>query len=355
MSTLKLLTPGPVCLHPEARRVLAAPQLHHRSEEASEQIAEARTNIAKMAGSSGEALILTGSGTAAMEALLRAFFAPGETVWVPVAGKFSQRWMEIARSAGLKVLQSEFTWGESVPLESVPTGIDGALLTHSETSTGVLHDLRGLAERVKQANPGARVLADAITSFMLTHLAMDDWRIDGVAIGSQKGLMSPPGIAFAVISKKHLSGLRSSGYYLDLAREMAQQKKQQTAFTPAINLIAAVAAVSRQYQSKEALSKHLRHKEQANKEIYRVGESYGLQPVPKGVAARSPATAAFYLPKGLTPAKISRAMLERGWRIAGGQGPLKGKTIRLSAMGYLREDELAKALEDFSQVLADHL
>ncbi|WP_457638276.1 pyridoxal-phosphate-dependent aminotransferase family protein [Oceanithermus sp.] len=350
MSTEKLLTPGPVCLHPAARKALAAPQIHHRSQPAEKVLASLRENARLAAATTGETVVITGSGTAAMTALATGLFAPGDRVWVPVAGKFSERWAEIARSAGLEPLITDYEWGQAADPADVPEGVQGALLTHSETSTGVLQPLKELAAAVRARNPRALVVADAVTSFLLSELRMDDWQVDALAIGSQKGLMSPPGLGLALLGPRALSALRPAGYYLNLDRELTAQKRGQTAYTPAINLVAAAAAVLEEIMT-AGLSAHLSRKQEFNERFYQIGLSAGLKPVPQEAASRSPATAAFFLPEEAPANAFSGPMLARGWRIAGGQGPLKGKIFRISAMGYLNDAELEKAYTDFEEVL----
>ena len=349
----KLLTPGPVCLHPAARKALAQPQIHHRSPAASKLLTSLRENVARVAGTAGETVVVTGSGTAAMVALVAGLFAPGARVWVPLAGKFSERWAEIAASAGLDVVTTEHPWGAAVSSADVPKApLDGALLTHSETSTGVLQPVAELAAAVKAASPQALVVADAVTSFLLSELRMDEWGLDALAIGSQKGLMSPPGLGLAVLAESALESLRSAGYYLDLARELGQQRGGQTAYTPAINLVAAAAAVLEEVL-REGLDGHLRQKSERNRRFYEIGAKAGLQPLPQAGAQKSPATAAFYLPEGAAAGSLATAMSARGWRIAGGQGPLKGRIFRISAMGYLENDEMERAFSDFESALQE--
>ncbi len=352
MKRLRLLTPGPVNLHPVALAALAQPQLHHRSPEAGELVRDLRERIARLAGTVGEAVLLGGSGTAAMEAAVRALFAPGARVWVPVAGKFSERWCEIARAAELEPVCDAYEWGSAVPPETVPTGpLDGALLTHSETSTGVLQPLAELSARVRERHPGALVVADVVTSFALAPVRMDAWGLDAAVLGSQKGLMSPPGLAAVVLGARGLKRLRPAGYYLDLARELRAQRARQTAFTPPINLIEAAAAVMAALEAADWEARFARVRE-VNERFYALGKTAGLTPVPAPGAERSPATAAFYLPRGMPYAEVSQAFAARGWRVAGGQGPLKGRILRVSAMGYFEDGELERAWRDFAEITA---
>jgi len=186
----------------------------------------------------------------------------------------------------------------------------------------------------------------------LSEIRMDEWGLDALAIGSQKGLMSPPGLGLAVLAESALGHLRPAGYYLDLARELGQQRGGQTAYTPAINLVASAAAVLEEVL-REGLDEHLRQKSERNNRFYEIGVAAGLQTVPQAGAQKSPATAAFYLPKGATAGSLVAAMSSRGWRVAGGQGPLKGRIFRISAMGYLEDTEMERAFTDFESALKE--
>ncbi|WP_457634502.1 pyridoxal-phosphate-dependent aminotransferase family protein [Oceanithermus desulfurans] len=354
VTRLRLLTPGPVNLHPAALQALTRPQLHHRSPEATAIVRALRKRLAELLGTRGEALLVGGSGTAAMEAVVRALFRPGARVWVPVAGKFAERWAEIARAAGLEPQVSEHPWGAVVGPDDLPPGrLDGALLTHSETSTGVLHPVRELAAAVRARSPEALVVVDAVTSFLVAELELEAWGLDAAVSGSQKGAMAPPGLAFAWLAPRALERLRPSGYYLDLSRELTAQRRGQTAFTPPIQIIEAVHDVLKAAwpQGRDDLARHWAAKREANARFYARGAELGLRPVPAREEARSPATAAFYLPEGWTAGDLAAAFAERGWRVAGGQGPLKGRIFRVSAMGYFTRAELERAYGDFTAVL----
>lgn len=351
---LRLLTPGPVNLHPAALAALARPQLHHRSPEAAALVRGLRARLASLLETRGEALLIGGSGTAAMEAAARALFPPGARVWVPIAGKFAERWAEIARSAGLVPIVTEHAWGEAVRPDHLPRlSLDGALLTHSETSTGVLHPVRELAAAVRAHNPEATVLVDAVTSFLAAPLSLESWGLDAAVSGSQKGAMAPPGLAFVWLAPRALERLRPAGYYLDLVHELAAQREGQTAFTPPIGIIEAVDAVlaAQRFERRADLEGYWKRKREDNEQFYALGEDLGLRPLPRVQEARSPATAAFYLPEGRSFPELSTAFAERGWRIAGGQGPLKGHIFRVSALGYFDSGELERAYEDFTELL----
>ncbi|MEN2982497.1 MAG: aminotransferase class V-fold PLP-dependent enzyme [Thermus sp.] len=346
-----LLTPGPVRLHPKALEALARPQLHHRTEPARELFLRARSLLRAAFATQGEVLILTGSGTLAMEALVLNLFVPGERVLVPVYGKFSERFAEIAESAGLRVDRLQLPYGQVPTPERVARpGYRGLLLVHSETSTGALVDLPALAQAFKGENPEGLVGADMVTSLLVSPVALEAWGVDGAVSGSQKGLMCPPGLGLVALAPRALEGLRPRGYYLDLARELKAQREGESAWTPAINLVGAVAAVLEEVLPR--LEDHLALKAWQNALLYRVGEELGLKAVP---VAQSPAVAAFYLPEGVPYRAVKEAFAQRGAVIAGGQGPLRGRIFRLSLMGSYDRYEALGVAALFREALGDIL
>lgn len=346
-----LLTPGPVRVHPKALEALARPQLHHRTGPAREVFLKARGLLKEAFRTEGEVLILTGSGTLAMEALVTNLFAPGERVLVPVYGKFSERFYEIALEAGLDVHRLDLPYGRVPRPEDVARkGYRGLLLVHSETSTGALAGLPALSGAFKAENPEGLVGADMVTSLLLSEVALEAYGVDAAASGSQKGLMCPPGLGFVALSPRALEGLRPRGYYLNLARELKAQREGESAWTPAINLVRAVAAVLEEVLPR--LKEHLALKAWQNGLLYGVGEEKGLKGVPE---VRSPAVAAFYLPKGAAYGAVKEAFARRGAVIAGGQGPLKGRIFRLSLMGAYDRYEALGAAALFREVLDEIL
>ncbi|WP_018110899.1 pyridoxal-phosphate-dependent aminotransferase family protein [Thermus igniterrae] len=346
-----LLTPGPVRLHPKAQEALARPQLHHRTEPARALFLKARALLREAFGTEGEVLILTGSGTLAMEALVLNLFAPGERVLVPVYGKFSERFAEIAQAHGLAVERLDYPYGAVPRPEDVAReGFRGLLLVHSETSTGALVDLPALARAFKAANPEGLVGADMVTSLLVRPVALEAFGVDAAVSGSQKGLMCPPGLGFVALSPRALEALRPRGYYLDLSRERKAQGEGESAWTPAIGLVGAVAAVLEEVMPH--LEAHLALKAWQNDLLYGVGEELGLKAVP---AVRSPAVAAFYLPEGVPYRAVKEAFAQRGAVIAGGQGPLKGRIFRLSLMGHYDRYEALGVAALFKEAFADIL
>jgi len=328
----RLLTPGPVELHPKALEALSRPQLHHRSDEARQVFLKAKAGLEAAFKTQGQVLLLTGSGTAAMDALVQNLFAPGARVLVPVHGNFSERWARIAQQAGLEVVRLDLEWGRVVRrehLEEASGPFDGLLLTHSESSTGALNDVQSLAQAFKARFPQGLVVVDAITSLFVSEFALEGWGIDAAACGSQKGIMCPPGLGYAALSPRAIEHLKPRGFYLNLASELKVQSAGESAWTPAINLVAATAAVLEVLLPR--LPEHLALKERQNQILYAAGERLGLKPVPE---VKSPATTCFYLPEGVSYLQLKEAFAAQGATIIGGQGQLKGRVFRLSLMGY---------------------
>ncbi|MCS7068845.1 MAG: aminotransferase class V-fold PLP-dependent enzyme [Meiothermus sp.] len=328
----RLLTPGPVELHPKALEALSRPQLHHRSDAAKQVFLQAKAGLEAAFQTQGQVLLLTGSGTAGMDALVQNLFAPGERVLVPVHGNFSERWARIAQEAGLHVERLELPWGRVVRaehLESASGPFAGLLLTHSESSTGALNDVRALAQVFKARFPEGLVVVDAITSLLVSEFALEGWGLDAAVAGSQKGLMCPPGLAYVALSPRAIERLKPRSFYLNLGAELKVQNSGESAWTPAINLVAATAAVLEELLPR--LSEHLALKKKQNDLLYDGGEQLGLQVVPE---VKSSATTCFYLPEGVTYGQVKSAFAARGATIIGGQGQLKGKVFRLSLMGY---------------------
>lgn len=328
----RLLTPGPVELHPKALAAISQPQLHHRSDAAKQVFLQAKAGLEACCKTQGQVLMLTGSGTAAMEALVLNLFQPGARVFVPVHGNFSERWANIAFQAGLDVERLELEWGTVVwpeHLENLSGHFDGLLLTHSESSTGALNDVQALARTFKARFPEGLVVVDVITSLFVSEFELENWGVDAAACGSQKGLMCPPGLAYAALSPEAIQRLKPRSFYLNLGAELKVQSSGESAWTPAISLVAATAAVLEELLPR--LPQHLALKKQQNDVLYATGDQLGLKTVPE---VKSPATTCFYLPEGVKYAQVKNAFAAREATIIGGQGQLRGKVFRLSLMGY---------------------
>lgn len=350
----RLIAPGPVEISGDVQRALSLPQLHHRSPEAKAILKRALELLRVVAGlpvSSGwQPLILTMSGTGAFEAVLSSLVPHGAKVSSLSAGKFGERWSDMAKLLGYAVTEQRFAWGESIPPTAalrVAPDTRALLITHSETSTGALHDLERIASAARAANPEILIIVDAITSLGMAELRPLEWGLDAIVSGSQKAVAGPPGLGLVFLSLRALGALGSvqpSGYYLDLRRELKVQPQGETAFTPAINLIAALNA------SLEPIATEI---EQVGLEAYWAGKKAlndALLAAARSLGCSSfaqhpsPACVTLIPPAPISGRMLWSALLKRGARAQTGQDAIKDAICRISFMGHFdRYDALSFA------------
>ncbi len=352
----RLLAPGPVEVPPAVLEALARPVTHHRAPAFRETFLRARERLATVFSVPGDdVLIVTGSGTAGFEAALVSAVPAGDRVLALHAGRFGERWAAMAESLGYQVEHLEAAPGAEFDLSEVAERLDATsqlaavTLVHSETSTGALHDVRAVAELVRRVRPEALVLVDAVTSLACAELRPLEWGLDAVVSGSQKGVMTPPGLAFVWLSERAWQRSEGAGragsYYLDLHRERAKQAGGQTAFTPAVSLVAGL-DVALGMLLDEGLENVWRRRAGLNAALLAAGGALGLR---QFAARPSPAVAALVVPEGIGARAVLSAARARGATLAGGQGELAGTIIRPSLLGYAdRYDAVAAAqlLED---------
>ena len=352
----RLLAPGPVEVPPAVLEALARPVTHHRAPAFRETFLRARERLATVFSVPGDdVLIVTGSGTAGFEAALVSAVPAGDRVLALHAGRFGERWAAMAESLGYQVEHLEAAPGAEFDLSEVAERLDATsqlaavTLVHSETSTGALHDVRAVAELVRRVRPEALVLVDAVTSLACAELRPLEWGLDAVVSGSQKGVMTPPGLAFVWLSERAWQRSEGAGragsYYLDLHRERAKQAGGQTAFTPAVSLVAGL-DVALGMLLDEGLENVWRRRAGLNAALLAAGGALGLR---QFAARPSPAVAALVVPEGTGARAVLSAARARGATLAGGQGELAGTIIRPSLLGYAdRYDAVAAAqlLED---------
>src|SRR5262245_20326156 len=230
-----LMTPGPTPVPPQVLAAMAEAVVHHRAPDFRVIFQQCLERLRQVCRTGSDVLLFTASGTAAMESVLTNLCAPGDRVLVVSAGYFGERWLAIARLHGCEVEELRYAWGESPTADDLAARLDelgdvrAVILTHSETSTGVVADVQALAAAAKAA--GARVAVDAVSSLGAVPLEPDSWGLDAVASGSQKALMTPPGLALAVVSEQAWKELRPSrSFYLDWQRTRKAQEKLDSAF-----------------------------------------------------------------------------------------------------------------------------
>lgn len=348
----RLIAPGPVEVEPRVLAQLAQPQMHHRAPEGVERLMHTRSQLTELLGAPGyESVIVTGSGTAAFEGALVSLVPGGAKVVNAQAGKFSERWGEMARQFGYQTQVVAKPWGELIdPGEVADAAADAhtLLVTHSETSTGALHDLEAIARAARARNPDLLIIADCITSYGVAELRPKEWGIDVIVSGSQKGAATPPGLGLLFLSPEAQARLipnTSRGFYLDMARELKGQMGGNTPQTPAINLIYALSTSLERLLSvpREVL---WREKRLQNEAIIAAGTALGGR---SWASRSSPAVAVLCPPEGLTGRAVAQRLAAMGQRALPGQAPHEDTVFRVSNMGYAdRYDALSIAgiLED---------
>jgi aspartate aminotransferase-like enzyme len=357
MKKYQLMAPGPTPVPSPVLLAMAQPIIHHRTPEYEALFTEVRGQLKWLFQTAEDVVLLTCSGTGAMEAVVVSTLSAGDVVAIVRGGKFADRFAELAAVYGLQVVNLEAPFGETVPparraeaLRARPE-IKAVLVQHSETSTGVLHDVRGYAEVTR--GTAAILVVDAVSSLGIAELAMDAWGVDAVVAGSQKGLMLPPGLAFCALSAKawrHAAAARLPKYYFDLAAERKAGAKNDVRFTPAVSLVIGLREALRMMQAEGLANVVKRHDLLAR--ATRAGvEALGLRLFAK--APPSPAVTAVVAPAGVDSETIVAAFSkEHDITIAGGQGEMKGKLFRLGHMGYVAEFDVITALAALEQVLA---
>ncbi len=244
---LRLLTPGPTPLLPKALHAMMGSDIHHRTEDFRKIYTTVLADLKEVMGTSNDVLALVSSGTGAMEASVANLFSPGDRVIACTAGKFGERWVQIAKAFGLDAIVIEEPYGKSVSAQRVADtlkanpNVRGVFVQASETSTGASHDVRAMGEAVKKTD--AIFIVDAITGLGTQPLDIDKWGLDVVIGGSQKAFMIPPGLAFLSISPKAWAFAETSKlprYYFDLRKEKKSAAGGESSWTPAISLYLAL-------------------------------------------------------------------------------------------------------------------
>ena len=358
MKKYYLMAPGPTPVPNQILLAMARPIIHHRTPEYEALFAEVREGLKWLVQTTQETIILAASGTGAMEAAVTNTLSPGNKALVVRAGKFGERWAEICAAYGVEVVALDAPFGHTVPPDRVADalkktpGIRAVLCQHSETSTGVLHDVRGYTEATRKSD--AILVVDTVSSLGVADLPMDAWGVDVVVAGSQKGLMLPPGLALCTLSDKAWDRVKQAKlprYYFNLLEEKKLVVKNQPHFTPAVSIVIGLREVLAMLKAEGLANIFKRHDRLAR--ATRAGvEALGLELFAK--ATPSPAITSVVSPKGIDSEKVLAAYAKsHNITIAGGQGEMKGKVFRLGHMGYVGDFDVVVALAALEQVLAE--
>ena len=358
MKKYQLMAPGPTPVPSEVLLAMARPIIHHRTPEYAALFTEIRAGLKRLVQTRQEVLTPACTGTGAMEAAVANTLSAGDRVIVVNAGAFAQRWLAIAKAFRLDVVELAAPHGDTVPPERVAEAlrahadVRAVLVQHSESGTGVLHDVRGYAEVT--ARTPAILVVDAVSSLGIADLPMDAWGVDVVVSASQKGLMLPPGLGLLALSDKAWAAHARATlprFYLDLGEERKYATKNEARFTPAVSIMVGLREVLRMIEA-EGLANVFRRHDRLSRATRAGAEALGLTLFPR--TTPSPALTAVAVPAGLDADRVVEGFAtQHNITIDGGRGPTKGKIFRIGHMGYAAETDVIVAIAALEQVLAD--
>lgn len=358
---LMLMIPGPTPVPEKVLLAMAKHPMGHRSGDFSEIMAEITQNLKWLHQTQNDLLILTASGTGAMEAGIINFLSPGDRVLVGCNGKFGDRWGEVCDAYGLQTERITAEWGKALDPEQFREQLEAdkektikaVIITHSETSTGVLNDLEAINRHVK-AHGEALIIVDTVTSLGAVSVPVDEWGLDVVASGSQKGYMIPPGLGFVAVSAKAWEAYKTAKlprYYLDLGKYRKDAAKNTTPFTPPVNMFFGLQVALQMMQAEGLENIFARHKRLTAASRAAV-KALGL-PLFAPDDAASPAITAV-APEGVDAEKIRSVMKKRfDIALAGGQDHLKGKIFRIGHLGFVGDRDILAAISSLEATLLE--
>lgn len=352
-----LLAPGPTPVPPEVLLSMAMPIIHHRSPDFIPILDNAKKGLQWLFQTKNDVLILSSSGTGGMVGSVNNFFNPSDKVLVVNGGKFGERWTKIAQAYGLKVEEIVVEWGYSVKPEMVEAAlkkdpeIKGVFVQATETSTGVYHDIEGIGKIIKNY-PNTIFIVDAISALVAHDIRTDEWNIDILVGGSQKGLMLPPGLAFVSVSEKAWKMNEKSKmprFYFNFRKERENLAKNQTNFTSAVTLIIGLNEAIKILQKEGLENVFKRHERLANATREAV-KALGLSLYSKESPSNS--VTAIEMPQGIDGQAVYKNLREKyGVTGAGGQDQAKGRIYRLAHLGYADIFDVITGIASLEMVL----
>lgn len=350
-----LLSPGPTPVPPDILKELARPLFHHRTPQYKKLFQEVSEGLKRIFKTKNPVYTFAASGTGAMEAALVNFHSPGDAILVVDAGKFGERFWKIGKAFGLQTEILKYEYGKTVRVEDIDMALEknphikSICLQLSETSTGVVFDLETIGKCLKNKSP--LLIVDAISGLAADRLETDAWGIDLVISGSQKGLMLPPGLAFLSVSPKAAERMKQAKlprFYFDLRLYEKSLADWDTPFTPAISLVVglkkALARIEKEgldalFKRSEELARYTRE------QLRRLGFPLFAERPSNGVTAVT-------VPEGMDGEELVESLRTKdGITLAGGQGEMKGKVIRMAHMGFIRKKDIDQGLAALKRAL----
>ncbi|HET9115202.1 MAG TPA: alanine--glyoxylate aminotransferase family protein [Gaiellaceae bacterium] len=351
-----LMTPGPTPVPPEVLAAVGAPVVHHRSPDFVPVYERVLGRLRDVCRTESDVLLFGASGTGAFESAVANLVTPGEPQLVVSAGSFGERWVSMITAYGAEVDVLRYAWGETPDADDLRARLGeraakAVWLVQSETSTGVVADVRSLAAAAKEA--GALVVVDAVSSLGAVPCETDAWGLDVVVSGSQKALMTPPGLGLAAVSEAAFAARGSSPrFYLDWERTRTAQQKLDAPFTPPVSLVAGLdvaLGLLLDEGLEAAFERHVRLGRAARAGV----KSLGLELFSPD-EDRSAVVTAVRAPAGIDSGDVVKGLRDRfGITIANGQGELKGKIFRLGHIGWFDVFDITTQIAAVELVLAD--
>jgi aspartate aminotransferase-like enzyme len=352
-----MLTPGPTPLPPQVLEAMSRPLIHHRTEEFGKIFASVIEDMKWVYRTKQTVLMMTSSGTGAMESAVTNLLSPGDSTLICTTGAFGDRFVAIQKAFGLSPVVLPFEWGRAVDADALRAslkahkGLKAVFFQHTDTSTGVVNDLKTLA-KIAREESDALVVVDSVSGLACEPLETDDWGLDVVLTGSQKGLMNAPGLGFAALSERAWKAVETAKlprYNFDYRIMKKSLADRETPWTPAISVVVGQAAALKLLRAEGLENVWKRHDELAAHARRALAASLGLP-----FYAKNPANilTGVVLPEGVDGVKLLADILrEEGISIAGGQLHLKGKIVRLAHMGHISKSDVDAGVD----ALARHL
>ncbi len=354
-----LMTPGPTPVPAEVLLAQARPMIHHRTPDFSATLMEAIDALKYIFQTDNDVMVMACSGTGVMDSAISNCFCAGDTVIVTRNGKFGERMKQISEAYGLEVVDLEYEWTETVRPADVAKALEehpdarGVIVTQSETSSGVLNDVQAIGEICK-AYPDCVLIVDSITGIGAVECKTDEWGLDVVMTGSQKGLMLPPGLAALSVSEKAWKAYERSTlpkFYFDWGRYKKSLDKDTTPFTPPVSLIVGLNEALRMIREEgieNTIARHSRLAEAARQGCLALGLKLFAPEDGRGSAVTP-----VWVPEGVDGKALVKIMKETyGVTIAGGQEQYAGRIFRIGHLGYFGEFDIITTLAALEMALA---
>jgi aspartate aminotransferase-like enzyme len=352
-----LLTPGPTQVPEEVLASASLPIMHHRTPQFEAIFGEAAENLKYIFQTENPVIMLTSSGTGALESSVINLCSPGDKVIAVNGGKFGERWIELCQAYNLDLVEIKIPWHRTVKPEEIEKALQdnpdakAVFTTLSETSSGGVTDIEGIAKLTRSSS--VILVVDAVSGLGVTPLYTDKWGIDVVVSGSQKGFMLPPGLAFITMNEKARKAMETSTlpkYYFDLKKAFKTAEKNTTPWTPAISIIVQLNMALQMMKEEGIENVYARHHKLS--EAIREGvKALGLTLYNEDTGD---CCIAVNIPEGVDGGKFVKLARDKYQvTFAGGQGSLKGKIFRISAMGNVGPNDVILGLATIERVLAE--